>query len=86
MPNPNTLKIGDRICIICIPENDLQAFESGSSYLLETINVLKWMIGKEFTVSWIDADGKPWVEVDYPDSSGAQHSVAIMDQKSWLKV
>lgn len=44
------------------------------------------MIGKEFTVSWIDADGKPWVEVDYPDSSGAQHSVAIMDQKSWLKV
>ncbi|MCK6472243.1 MAG: hypothetical protein L6R28_10895 [Planctomycetes bacterium] len=83
MPDPAQLKVGDRIHIVAVPKGDLWALESGSDYLEETVRVLKWMVGKEFVIDWIDPDGKPWVVVDYPDPEGGEHSMAIMDKESW---
>lgn len=87
MPDPAQLKVGDRIQIVAVPKGDLWALESGSDYLEETVRVLKWMVGKQFEVAWIDEDGKPWVDVaDYPDPEGGEHSMAIMDEESWERV
>jgi hypothetical protein len=87
MPDPKLLRVGDRIRIVAVPEADLWALESGSDYLETTVQVLKWMVGKEYAVAWIDADGKPWVDVlDYPDPEDAEHSMAIMDTKSWVQI
>lgn len=73
---------------MAVPKADLWALESGSNHLEPTVRVLRWMVGKEYTVAWIDADGKPWVDVlDYPDPDGGEHSIAIMDgdTKSWVR-
>jgi hypothetical protein len=86
MPEPYTLRVGDRIRIVAVPKGDLWALESGATYLEQTVRVLEWMVGKEYTIAWIDADGKPWVEVDYPDPEGGEHSMAIIDTESWVHV
>ncbi|MCE9548345.1 MAG: hypothetical protein K8T25_22965 [Planctomycetia bacterium] len=86
MPDPSTLRVGDKIRVVAVPEGDLWALESGSDYLEDTVYVLKWMVGKEYAISWIDDYGKPWVRTDYPDPEGAEHSMAIMDSDSWVLV
>ena len=85
-PGPFALRVGDRIRIVAVPKGDLWALESGATYLEETVRVLKWMVGKEYTIAWIDDDGKPWVDVEYPDPEGAEHSMAIMDSESWVHI
>ncbi len=59
------------------------SLERAQIILAETVCVLKWMVGKKFCIEWIDEGGKPWVMVDFPNSEGAQHSMAIMDSESW---
>jgi hypothetical protein len=87
MPNPKTLKLGDKIRIVSVPKKDLDALASGSAYLEETVQVLKWMIGKEFTIWQVDEFGNPWIEViGYPDPDGAEHTMAIFDSDSWVKI
>lgn len=86
MPDPAQLKVGDRIHIVAVPKGDLRALEEGSKYLEETVRVLKWMVGREFVISRIDAGGLPWVDVDYPDPDGAEHFMAIADAESWERV
>src|SRR5262249_43157864 len=81
VPDPSALSVGDRIRIIAVPRDDMLAFESGSTYLENTVRVLQWMVGKEFTISWIDDDGKPWVQVGYPDPEGGEHAMAILDSE-----
>ena len=94
MPDPKTLKVGDRIRIVGIPEGDRIVFEQRNAdymwlgkgpYICETTQVLEWMVGKEFKVEFIDDLGRPWVDVEgYPDSDGGQHSMAIFDKDSWV--
>jgi hypothetical protein len=84
MPDPSTLRVGDRIQVVGVPKGDVQALASGSTYLEETVRVLEWMVGKEFTISMVDEYGKPWVEVDYPDPRGGEHTMAITDSESWV--
>ena len=86
MPEPYTLRVGDRIRIVAVPKGDLWALASGATYLEKTVRMLEWMVGKEYTIAWIDDDGKPWVDVEYPDSEGAEHSMAIMDSESWVHI
>jgi hypothetical protein len=84
MPDPATLKIGDKIRNVSVPKGDLQALVSGSTDLDETVRVLKWMVGKEFVIWMVDEYGKPWVEVKYLDSE--EHTMAIMEAESWVHV
>ena len=87
MPDPATLKVGDKVRIVAVPKGDLELFESGQTYLEEVVQVLKWMVGKEFVVEFIDADGKPWLDVaGYPCPQGAEHTMALMDSESWERV
>ena len=84
MPDPSTLQVGDKIRVVAVPKGDFWALASGSTYLEKTVLVLEWMVGKEYTIAWIDEDGKPWVDVDYPDPECTEHSMAIMDCESWI--
>ncbi len=83
MPDPSSLRPGDRVRIVSVPGADLQALASGATHLEGTVRVLQWMVGREYAVAWIDEDGKPWLVVDYPDPEGGQHSVALTDALSW---
>ncbi len=85
MPDPRSLKVGDRVRIIAVPAADLQAFASGAEYLRATVEVLRWMVGREFVVTVVDAEySKPWIEVaGYPSPDGSSHSMAIADHDSW---
>jgi len=81
------LRVGDKIRIVAVPKDDLAALEPGSTYLKETVSVLKWMVGKEFNVDSIDEYGNPWVYVaGYPDPEGGEHFMAIFDSESWVPV
>lgn len=87
MPDPKTLRIGDVIRITSVPKSDLSAYHSGSDYLKTTIEVLTWMVGKNFEIYQVDEFGKPWVHVEgYPDCDGAEHTMAICDSESWERV
>ena len=86
MPDPAQLSVGDKIRIVAVPDRDLQDYRQGARHLKETIQVLKWMVGKEFHIWMIDEYGIPWVKVDYPDKNDAEHSMALMDTESWISV
>ena len=78
MPDPQLLKVGDKVRVLSVPAFDLM----GSSK--ETLDVLRWMIGKEFEVYHIDPYGYPWLDVKgYPCPEGAEHSMMISDTESW---
>ena len=84
MPDPKTLSIGDVIRITSVPKSDILAYNSGSAYLKETIEVLTWMVGKNFEIYQIDEFGKPWVHVlGYPEQDDSEHTMAIFDSESW---
>ena len=84
MPDPKTLCAGDEIRITSVPKSDIMAYNSGSEYLKETIEVLTWMVGRKFLISQVDEYGKPWVNVvGYPGQDGSEHTMAIFDSESW---
>ena len=84
MPDPKSLRIGDRIRVLSVPKRDLQDLEAGQTHLRDTVEVLTWMVGKEYEISMIDEYGHPWVEIhDFP-SENAEHSMAILDTESWI--
>ena len=84
MPDPSTLRVGDRIRIVGVPKGDLEQLATDPSHLW-TVRVLEWMVGREFVIEWVD-EYHPWVHVvGYPDPEGPghEHTMAIMDSKSW---
>lgn len=84
MPDPKTLSVGDVIRVTAVPKSDILAYKSGSDYLKETIEVLTWMVGKNFEIYQVDEFGKPWVQVvGYPEQYGGEHTMAIFDSESW---
>ncbi len=88
MPNPKGLKKGDRIRILSNPMEGVVTSKPENEHLLETYQVLEWMVGREFVVDYVDAD-HPWVLVEeYPDPNhqDPEHTIAIMDDDSWEKV
>lgn len=90
MPDPKELCVGDRIRIVDIPGGDIDAFETGSEYLADTIRVLQWMVGKSFVIAEVDEYHKAWFRVPTPTDGGdvEEHYVAIMegDMDSWEHV
>lgn len=61
MPDPHSLKIGDQICFIAIPEEWSQP---GYTVHKESIAFLKAMIrrARPSRVARLDAYGQPWIE------------------------
>ena len=83
-----SLRVGDRIRIVAIPEADQRNFnESGDN---DTYPVLRRLAEKRCvrTISFIDSAGFPWIEYRYRNSQGKieAHGVAICDNESWVRV
>lgn len=91
MPDRTTLRLGDRIRLLCVPSFDLEqrerelrdgVDEAGlTADTIERILVLDPVV----TISQIDEWGNPWFCYELPESDGRTHvhSIAIMDDDSW---
>ncbi|MBU0618244.1 MAG: hypothetical protein KKI02_11040 [Planctomycetes bacterium] len=94
MPDPTTLKVGDRIRILAVPEGDLRQHERGIREGAEdagcTADTIERIIRQDpiVTISRIDEYGSPWFyyELRCEDGTVEQHTLAIVDEKSWERV
>ena len=82
MPDPKRLTPGDTIRIVSVPEGDRTYAAAGAEHAIETMDVLQWMVGREYEIWMVDEYGSPWVIVhDFEDGG---HSIAITDRDSWI--
>lgn len=92
MPDPKSLRSGDKIRLNAVPECDLRQREAE----LRTKNVdepgwtadtIERIIQQNpiVTIDRIDEYGQPWFDYDLirDDGSIEQHSMAIIDSASW---
>lgn len=89
MPNKRTLKIGDRIRLLFVPQSDLDQREreilAGDEEPGCTADVLEIVIKTDpvVTISIID-EYHPWFIVDIVrNGRDEEHSLAVMDDTSW---
>ena len=89
MPDRTKLKIGDKIKITGIPEEDLKAHANDTTAgngMLSTAAVLEKIMTQytSVTIDQIDEYGKPWFSVDIKVKGQTEHhTIAIMDDDSW---
>ena len=86
MPNPQTLKIGDRVRLISLPE---EWGEPGYGIHRDSIAFMKRMLKRAtpVRVTMIDEHGTPWIEaVTIERGRRHYHSWAITEQTGWRKV
>jgi hypothetical protein len=86
MPDPKTLKVGDKVRVIAVPASDLREYER-SGYGADVIKVLKWMVGKTFKIVTVD-EYHPWIDYEMPVENGKVQEgiMALMDADSWERV
>jgi hypothetical protein len=91
MPNPKTLKIGDRIRILRVPENDLQQRERE---LAEKVEMAGWTADSieriiqqtpVVSISRIDEDGCVWYAASIigPNGQKEEHTLIVYDDDTW---
>jgi hypothetical protein len=91
MPDRKTLKIGDRIRILVVPEMDLQQrdreLREGAEEAGWTADTIEKIICQDpiVTIDEIDEYGYPWFRYDLKIASGEVeiHHLAIMEDESW---
>ena len=91
MPDPKTLRIGDRIRILRVPQNDLQQRERE---LAEKTEIAGWTADSieriitqtpVVSISRIDEDGCVWYDASIigPDGQEEEHSLIVYDDDTW---
>ena len=60
----------------------MRAAVTGAEHAIETVEVLRWMVGREYEIWMVDEYGYPWVVVH--DFKEGEHSIAITDRDSWV--
>lgn len=91
MPDRTTLKIGDRIRLLRVPQGDVDQRERELHEGLEdagwTADTIERIIAQDpvVTISSIDEYGLPWFDYGLKSSNGEveHHSLAIMEDESW---
>jgi hypothetical protein len=94
LPNPNTLRVGDRIRILRVPEGDLRQREnelaSGSEMAGWTADSIERIIAQTPIVQIyrIDDDGCVWYEstIIGPEGREEEHSLIVYDDDTWEPV
>ena len=91
MPNPKTLKIGDRIRILRVPENDLLQRERELAERTEmagwTADSIERIIQQTpfVIISRIHEDGCVWYKTSIigPNGQPEEHSLIVYDDDTW---
>jgi hypothetical protein len=91
MPDRTTLKVGDRIRLLRVPEADSQQRErelrEGAEMPGWTAKTIEQILAHDpvVTISRIDEYGYPWFdyELQTPSDGVHFHSLAIMEGESW---
>lgn len=91
MPDPKTLRVGDRIRILRVPDGDLRQRESGIASGAEmagwTDDSIERIIAQSpiVRISRIDADGCVWYETTILEADGTEaiHSLIVYDDDTW---
>jgi hypothetical protein len=86
-----TLKPGDRVRLICVPEADLKQREheiaNGAEMAGLTADTLERIIATDpiVTITNVDEWGMPWFERNLVESNGEihYHSLGIAEDESW---
>jgi hypothetical protein len=94
MPDRTTLNIGDRIRLHFVPTQDLEQRErerrKGTECPGWTADTIERILLQDpvVTISSIDEHGYPWFDYDLrmPDGRVEHHSLAIMDNESWVQL
>lgn len=94
MPNPNILRVGDRIRILRVPAHDLRQREneiaSGAEMAGWTADSIERIIAQTpiVQVSHIDEYGCVWYETTIigPDGTEERHSLIVYDDDTWEPV
>ena len=91
MPDPKTLRIGDRIRILRVPQNDLQQRERELAEKTEmpawTADSIERIIEQTsvVSISRIDEDGCVWYDASIigPDGKEEEHSLIVYNDDTW---
>lgn len=91
MPDPKTLKIGDRIRLLRVPDSDLQQRERELAEKTEmagwTADSIERIIEQSpvVSISRIDEDGCVWYDAAIigPDGQAEEHSLIVYDDDTW---
>jgi hypothetical protein len=94
MPDPKTLRIGDQIRILRVPENDLlqraNEIASGAEMAGWTADSIERIIAQTpvVQISQIDEYGCVWYETTIigPDGTEESHSLIVYDDETWEPV
>jgi hypothetical protein len=94
MPDRTTLKIGDRIRLLRVPDFDLAQRDREILVKREdagwTADTIERIIFQDpvVTIDEIDEFGSPWFsyELKCDDGTFEQHTLAIMEDESWEKI
>jgi hypothetical protein len=89
-----TLKAGDRIRLICVPESDLQQRErelqDGAEMAGWTADTLERILNLDpaVTIDRVDEQGMPWFEYELVGEDGRieYHSLGIAEDESWERL
>ncbi len=87
MPDPQKLKIGDRVRFVSMPE---EWDEPGYVIHKETVDFMKIMIRRTWPsrVRELDENGTPWIYARVRDNDGTYqwNSYGIFEQTGWRRV
>ena len=93
MPDRTTLRVGDCIRLLTVPECDLEQREReiavGNTDPDATATVIERIIDADpiVTIERIDEFGSAWFEVEFVETDGIHyHSLTILDDESWERV
>ena len=91
MPDPSTLKVGDRIRILSVPTADAvdaaAKMRRADPFAQWTMRILQRLADRKdiVRIDTIDEYGQPWFSYHFRNKRGAweYHSLAIMEPDSW---
>lgn len=92
--NWRTLKPGEHIRLLCVPESDLQQRERelqvGAEMAGWTADTLERILSLDpaVTINCVDEYGMPWFEYELVGDDGwiEYHSIGIAEDESWERV
>ncbi len=86
MPNPKTLKVGDLVRFVSLPD---EWSRPGHTVMPEDRAFMKKMIKRTWPsrVRWIDEDGLPWIQAKIRERGRLNdHTWAITESTGWRLV
>ena len=90
MPNPNQLKIGDKIRLLEVPAADIKQRQREIEHRIEnpgwTANTIEIIIQQDpiVEIDFIDEYGAPWYTSEIMVNGTLEcHTIAILDEESW---